>query len=199
MHIDTTWSTLRLEAGTFDLRDYLQRQDGSRPDELPALPITVRSTLPAGQVQPNALASGRLPSVGGYRAVLIVSGAVWVVGLLAILLAGRHRRRERASASAEAATLEYRLHAALAAAREGVLDAGARAELERMVLAFWRRRLALEDVEAPEAMAAMRRHAEARAALEQLERWLHDPGGCVPEDFQRLIAPAGSPPTLEQT
>ena len=52
-----------LEPGTFDLRDYLQREDGSSTGRsCRHCRLTVRRRCHAGQVQPNALSPGRLPS-----------------------------------------------------------------------------------------------------------------------------------------
>ena len=46
-----------------------------------------------------------------------------------------------------------------------------RAELERMVVAYWRKRLSLDHVEASEAIATMRQDEDAHAVLEQLEQF----------------------------
>jgi len=180
-----------LEPGEHDLSDYLQPVDGSRHQDVPAIPVHVRSMLPDGQIQPHELKPKRVTAVGGYRAWLVAGGIVWGAGLLAILLAGRHRRRGRPSAAERSVTLKERLEEAIRAARQEGLDAAQRAELERMVLAHWRRRLALDHVEAAEAMSIMRDHADARAALDQLEHWLHDPTGRVPEDFRQLVGADG--------
>src|SRR5262249_47504332 len=55
-----------LEHGTFDLRDYLRRKDGSPAAELPPLVVTIRPLLPPGQVEPHSLEIGRTPWLGGY-------------------------------------------------------------------------------------------------------------------------------------
>ena len=52
------WS---LEPGTFDLRDYLRRKDGSTMENVPALRVEFASVLPAGQVLPNKLESRSSP------------------------------------------------------------------------------------------------------------------------------------------
>ncbi len=187
-----------LEPGRFDLRTYLEREDGSSLEDVPQLPIAVLSTLPPGQVVPNALVAEQLPRTGGYRTWLVLGAACWGLGLLAILLAGRrHRARRAAAAQQQGLTLEQRLEAIVQQAQEGNLNEADRAELERMVVAYWRRRLALEQVDAAQAMQALREHDEARAALEQLERWLHAPESVAPADFCRLTAPP-SPAAEEQ-
>ena len=192
-----------LEPGTHDLREYLQRQDGSAMDDVPPIVVEVTSALPPGQVLPNSLSPGRLPSVGGYTILLVVGGVAWVLGLVAILFVGRHRKAAGHKSAAHRVTLEERLQAAIKAAGEGELGAGElgigeRAELERMVLAYWRQRLGLGNVEAAEAMAAMRQNEQASAALDQLEHWLHHPSPRNLEDFKRLIHPTDPVPNTEQ-
>jgi hypothetical protein len=188
-----------LEPGTHDLRDYLQRQDGSSMSGVPPLVFEVQSVLPPGQVEPNAMSPVRLPSVGGYRSLLTACGLLWAVGLLAILLAGRRRRRKEKEAGQCVASLEERLQAAVRAAQDDLLDAGDRAELERMVVAYWRKRLSLEHVEASEAIATMRQDEDAHAVLEQLEQWLHHPRGRDLEDFRKLIDPSRRTRIKEQS
>lgn len=184
-----------LERGTFDLRDYLRREDGSYPEDLSPIEVEISSSLPPGQVLPHDLVPGRGPSVGGYKTLLMIGGVLWVAGLFAILLVGRKRKVAQLAAESHLLTLNERLQAAIQAAGAGTLRAEERAELERMVLAHWRRRLGLEEREASEAVAQMRRHPQARVALEQLERWLHDPSGRLPDDFQLLVTPVEVPET----
>src|SRR5215210_6596085 len=74
-----------LEPGTHDLRPYLRRKDGSSAADLPPIPVTVAAVLPPGQVLPNALEIESGPRVGGYRTLRRVLGAIWVLGLAAIL------------------------------------------------------------------------------------------------------------------
>jgi hypothetical protein len=63
------------------------------------------------------------------------------------------------------------------AAIAGRLTLTEQAELERLLLAYWRRRLNLENSKPAEAIAKLRGHAEAGQVLRQLEAWLHRPPG----------------------
>src|SRR5207248_6148738 len=83
-----------LEPGTFDLKSYLRRKDGSSAADLPPLPVTIRSVLPPGQVEPNKLELQGSPWLGGYRLALMLGGSAWVVGLAAV---GFARRRKAAA------------------------------------------------------------------------------------------------------
>jgi hypothetical protein len=101
---------------------------------------------------------------------------------------GRKSRRG-AAASHRPKTLAEQLRPLVERAQAGTLSTPERAELERMLLAFWGRRLGLTDVDPREAMAQMRQHPEAGRLIEQLELWLHRPGTADEVDVAALLAP----------
>ena len=176
-----------LEAGRYDLATLLRRKDGS-PASLPPLLVEVGAVRPAQRNEPNALAPAPLPRLGGYQTLVITAGAVWAVGLLAILLLGR-RRRAAALAAARPATLAEQLRPIVQEALAGTVAPDRLAALERMLLSYWRRRLGLEQETAAQAMVTLRAHAEAGALLRALERWLHQPGTQREVDVAALLAP----------
>ncbi len=183
-----------LDPGEFDLKDFLRRKDGTATDDLPSIKVTVRPVLPTGQVLPNALELRRSPRLGGYRTLAVAAGSVWVVGLLAILLAGR-RGRSAAGANGRApASLAERLRPMVEAAMAGRITEAERAELERMLLAFWRRRLNLDATKPAEAIATLRDHADSAPLVRQLEAWLHQPGTGGDVDIAKLLEPYRSLP-----
>jgi hypothetical protein len=179
-----------LDPGKFDLRDYLRRVDGTSTADLPALPVTIEPVLPPGQVQPHALELTGSPFLGGYRLALVIAGVLWVVGLVAILLVGREKKRAIEAAQARPLTVADRLRPLVERAMEGRLSQGQRAELERTLLAFWRKQLRLEDASPADAMARLRAHPQAGRLLEQLEVWFHrPPGNGAPIDVESLLQP----------
>jgi hypothetical protein len=184
---DLVWYAL--EPGRYDLRDHLRRKDGHSIQHLPPLPVEASSVLPPGQVLPNPLNPRPSPWVGGYRLVLVAGGVVWVLGLLAVLFVGRRRRPAAEQTQAAPVTAADRLRPLVESAVAGTLTPGQWAELERTLLAFWRRRLGLEQAAPAEAMARLRRHPEAGQLLEQLEAWLHRPGPPGPVDLAALLRP----------
>jgi len=180
-----------LEPGRYDLAEYLMRVDGTVPEGLPALSVDVTSALAAdGIVTPNALSPTDLPSVGGYAALLIGLGVVWVLGL-ALLVAGRRKRRAmEAPAEAPPATLADRLRPLVERAVAGELPREEHARLELGLIALWRRRLGLEDADAADAVARLRAHADAGPLLRALEEWLHRPKAARADvDVAALLAP----------
>ncbi len=178
-----------LEPGKFDLKDYLRRKDGSATADLPAIPVEVRSVLPAGQVEPNALKAERPPFLGGYLVTLIVAGVLWVIGLFVILLAGRRRRRARELLAVRPLTAAERLRPLVEGAMAGRLTASQRADLERTLLAYWGRRLGLRDRKPAEAIRTLKAHPEAGPLLTQLEAWLHRPGSGRDVNVTTLLGP----------
>ena len=179
-----------LEPGRFDLRDYLRRKDGSSTDDLPEIPVEVRPVLPPGQIEPNQLETQPAPRLGGYRLTLAVGIVAWLACMLAILLVGRRKRRTHAEAGERALSLADRLRPMVEAAIAGHLTLAQRAELERMLLAYWRRRLDLDGMKPAEAIAKLRDHADAGQLLGALETWLHRPPGTVAKvDVAEFLKP----------
>ena len=176
-----------LDPGTFDLKDYLRRKDGSSTSDLPALTVEIQTLLPPGQVRPHDLetASGRW--LGGYSLLLVVGGIVWLLGLPVILLVGRKRRTAATATSKQPVTMAERLRPYVEAAQTGSLSTAERAELERLLLTYWRRRLRLEDAKPQEAFAALRQHPDAGPLLQQLEDWLHRPQPAREVDVAALL------------
>jgi hypothetical protein len=178
-----------LEAGQFDLKKYLRRKDGSSAADVPAIPVEVRSVLPRGQVLPHALEPKATPALGGYWVLLVCAGAVWLVGLLAILFLGRRKKKDAAHAAGKPRTLADHLRPLVEGALAGRLQPAQLAELERTLLVFWERRLHLRDRKPAEALAELRRHPEAGPLLQQLEAWLHRPGAAGGVDVAGLLEP----------
>lgn len=181
-----------LEPGTYDLREFLLRSDGSAVTNLPPLPVTIGSVLPPKHdgllLPPPPTPWAKL---GGYRTLLVAAGAGWLAGLVALLL---WRRQQRAVATEETAppappTLAERLRPLVELAAAGRLDADGQARLERLLLAHWRERLGLQTLPAAESLARLKAHPEAGALLRTLEDWLHRRPGSAPVAVEAALAP----------
>lgn len=179
-----------LEPGTYDLAALLVPKAADQaPVALPKIEVKVTPMRAPGQVLPNQLTPDAPPRLGGYTEWLTVGTFGWVLGLFAILFAGRAQRRAAQAAGARQATLAERLQPMVEAAAQGKLDSAGKAQLERLLLAFWRRRLELEGVKAADAMPKLRNHPEAGVLLRQLEDWLHRPQPTQGVDLGALLAP----------
>ncbi len=179
--------------GKYRLSDWLEREDGSATGLLPPVEVTVPSALPAGP--PTRLPDfvAELPELGGYRTLLTVFGALWVVGLVGILF---WRRPKPVATPAEAekdVPPVEKLRRLVTQASSGSITPDERAQLDRLVLGFWRERLGLGSLSVVDAIAAIRRHDEAGELLRRVEEWLHRPASAAdarPEsEVARLMEP----------
>lgn len=177
-----------LEPGTFNLAKWLERKDGSATEDLPEIPVEIQSLLPAGQIQPNALESGWLPRLGGYRVVAIAAVALWLIGLLALIFGGRKSKSEEAAVEKPKSLAEL-LETRIQDAMDQKMETSQYAELERMLFAFWRKRMKLEGVSTSEAMTAIKQDKNSGPLMIQLEQWMHNPSASRDIDLAELVAP----------
>ena len=188
-----------LEPGEYDLRNYLKRKDGTALGDLPATVVKVDPILPPGQVEPSPLGLARSPWLGGYRLLMAIGGSLWCAGLAAILLLGRRKPVAAEEEATRPVTLADRIKPLVDAAVAGTLSKGQHAELERLLIGYWRKRLELEQASPAEAMTVMRNHPEAGPLIRNLEEWLHRPGvnadavdvASLLRPYQDLAAEAG--------
>ena len=178
-----------LEPGTYDLGDYLQRKDQTPLDGLPKLPVEIVSLLPAGQILPANPAAHPAPRLGGYRLWLTLAMLAWLAGLVTILFARRRARLAAEQSAAKPQSLAERLQPLVAAAVEGRLTNEQTAEIERLLISYWRRRLNLDELDPRVAVAALRDHPQAGELLRAVEAWLHKPEGAGEVNVAALLAP----------
>lgn len=177
-----------LVAGKHDLARFLARKDGGPTADLPPIAVAVASVLPKGELDPSAPPPTAPPRLRGYTALMIGLGVVWGAVLLLILFVGRRWRRARAIALPQP-TLADRMRPLVETVAAGTADDAAKAELERLLVAFWRARLDLREVKAAAAIATIRAHPEAGALLRQVEAWLHQPVPPASFDVAALLLP----------
>jgi hypothetical protein len=166
-----------LEPGTYNLCDYLVRADGSSKSDLPPLKVEVVAVLKTSDARPHPLKAGELPSVGGYSRVLVLFGIAWIAVLVVLLVARRGRAAADESQEPSAQTAANRLRPLVEAAMTGELGDVQKAELEWVLLDYWRERLDLQDLDALTSLKTLREHPEAGELLRRLEEWLHQPPG----------------------
>lgn len=177
-----------LEPGRFDLRNSLQRKDRSSMDGVAPLWVEIGSRLPPGQIVPSDFSATSVPNVGGYRTAGYGLFVVWGAATL-WLAVGRRRARATAHAVEHIPTLAERLRPLVTQAVAGQLSAEGQAELERLLLGYWRTRLGLTDMEPFAALLKIQQHPEAGAVLRFVEEWLHRDGGSRSVDITAVLAP----------
>lgn len=185
-----------LEPGTFGISDFVEREDGTPLGEFPAVEIEIQTSIPPGQITPHSLGPMSLSRLGGYRVWMVVIAAGWVVGLALLLFAG-YRKKQLARIAARPTSFAEYLRPRLQAALDGELSADRFAELERMITAFWRKRLALENLDVAQSIARIKADDNAGPLLRELERAMHDPRHTGQAKLAELLKPLESIPWEE--
>jgi len=180
------------EVGDYRLADYLVRPDGDLAKEIGDEIVHVRSTLPPdhdGALNPYI--PQPFPWFGGYRMFLWILAVLWVGGIAAFAWFGRKRKAVVAPVVVvPQPSYAERMRPFVEAAAAGNLSADGQAGLERLMTGYWREKLALpDDQRMADALAALKRHAEAGTLLRALERWLHRPGGATRDEISGLLEP----------
>jgi hypothetical protein len=190
------FSYIGLEPGVYNLTDYLMRPDGSRPDELGAIPIQVRATLPENHDgQLNAYLPRPFPWIGGYRAFLVLLGVVWAGGIAGFALAFRKKRVVVVAPPLPVPpSFAERLRPLVEAAATGKLGADGQALLERLMMGYWREKLNLPDLGMAEALLRLKADAQAGELLRALERWLHRQGSVPLSEVAAVLEPYRTAP-----
>jgi hypothetical protein len=176
------------EPGVHNLSESLVRKDGNATADLPPVWVEITSQLPAGQVKPHQLPPTPPSITGYYTALMIAAAGLWILGLLGILFWGRGKETHL-SGKDRKPTVADRLRPLLERAAAGKLNDDERASLERVLLAFWRKKLRLEKLPPAQLFPQLRQHPEAAGLLLQMEQWLHAPGASEGLDWQQLLEP----------
>lgn len=182
--------------GDYDLRDYLEREDGKPLSDLPPLPVTVVSQLPPNHGT-DLYSSGTtwFDWSAHYRLLLWLAVGVWVALPAAWLIYRATRKKPEAAPLPTAPappTLEDQLRAALSAAAARTLSTQEKAQLELLVFRFFSERLnrpflgTTDDMS--ETLRAIRLNPETRELVNAIERWLH--AYCSGEEDRRKAGEA---------
>ena len=179
-----------LEPGPYDLSEWLMRKDGSEIGDVPKVAVEIESLLAAGQITPNELPVGWLPSLGGYKVVMWVAIVLWTLVLLAIIFAGRKKKSKSVSTETPPRTLADLLKERLEAAYQDNVDPQQYAELERMLFSMWRKRLGYEELSLQDAVVKIKADPKAGPLMIQLEDWMHRPVDSDRQvDLPKLLEP----------
>lgn len=178
-----------LEPGSYDLRDFLRRKDGSSADEIPELPVEIVTELPEGQVEPNQLITKKPPRLGGYMPLVIFGGIVWVVGLVLIIVWCLNLKSGQVTQATRPKSLAEKLRPLVDRAVAGEASHEELASLERSLFTYWQKRLNLHSASPSEAIRELRKHPEAGGLMGKLESWLHHPEDQPDLDIDALLKP----------
>lgn len=185
-------TTYRIEfigvvAGTYNLRDALQNEDGSPASALPPLPVNIYTQLPPNHgTDVYGLADPPFRLVGWYREFMVAAAVLWIAVPVAVVARRRLRRRPPPAAApvVPPPTLADLLRPLVEAAQARAMTIAERGRLELLLYSYWREHLGITRGTQAEVIAHLRGHPQAGRLLLAVERWLHQPqgGGDSPDD-----------------
>lgn len=187
-----------LKPGEYNLVDFLERKDHSEVGQLEAVLVQVESILAEDRVEPNSPSSAEISNIGGYRTLLLVVAALWIAGALVILFYRKKTMGEdQYGEDVPVPTLAERLKPMVEQAISGDLNHSKMAELEMMLVAFWRKRLQLDEAEVSGVPQKLKEHEEAGPLLMELEALLHQPHPNHEVDVAQILKPYQNMPAEE--
>lgn len=191
-----------LIAGEYDLRDFLERRDGSELALTP-IPVVVMSQLDNdGGVDLSTMSASPPLSPSRYRLIAVVLGLAWLSWPVVYLVRRRSRNDEAIAPviSYRAPTLADQLRPLVEQALDGSLSTRDQGRLELLMYAYWQKELHIDGSPAY-AVSRVRRHARSCELLQTVERWLHagPHRADVTEDhLMRLLAPYRRAPAISE-
>lgn len=169
-------------AGSYDLRNYLEREDGKPLDGLAAMPVTVVSKLPTGHgTDLFTTDSGWFNWRAHYRELMWGAVGLWIavpVGYGLWRLTRRKPEAPVAQVEAKPPTTEELLRAALSGESPAQMPVERKAQLELLVFRYFAERLGRPELvhgDPAEAYRVIREQDETRELIRAIERWLHAP------------------------
>lgn len=164
-----------LKPGNYNLVNFLERIDHTSLGEVPEIKVQIKSILAAGRVEPNNPTTAHIPPLGGYLFWMRILAVLWIIGIFVILFAKRKDHNKNEDTDLPVPTLADRLQPMVEKAISGKLSNAQMAELEMMLVAFWRKRLHLEQKDIAQVTQELKNHEDAGPLLQQLEILLHRP------------------------
>ena len=180
-----------LDEGTFDLKDYLRRKDGSAMQLVQPLSVQIESVLPEGSFEPSPVQHTPLPEPGGYRNTMAALGIIWAIGLGALAWSIGKRKKTATTSSKESSgpSLAEKLEPLVKQAATGTLSKEQQAQLERLLLSYWNQRLVMKPTRPADRIRQLREHDEAGPLIMAVERWLHSREQIDDTKIQALLKP----------
>ena len=176
--------------GDYDVRNFLVREDGSATSTLPLLIVKILPLLPEdhdGLLNADELSPFGV--LGGYKVFATLFIIFWIATLLLMIFYGNKKEEEVVVEVKPPPTLAELLRPLVQRAAAGVLDTAGKAELERLMLKHWRKKLNLEKLTAGDALHKMRENSETGPFLLEVEKWLHRKPGTVTADVDKVLEP----------
>lgn len=169
-------------AGEYDLRDFIEREDGKPLADLIPLKVKIESKLP--EDRSSDLFSGsdfKAEFHGGYQTIVGVGVLCWLAIPAVVLIRRYMNRKPQAVAVVESRlpTFAEQIRPLLESAASGAITVPEQARLELLVYHYWKKRLASDSADLIAVMPTIRSHTVAGPLVAAIERWLHDPASVL--------------------
>jgi hypothetical protein len=169
-------------AGEFDICKYLAAKDGSQLTDLPAFKV-----LGLGHLSQNM--DQRIQEVETmgidiwhyYYECIAAVITLWLIWLLLLIFYGREKP-ELPEEAVPVETFYDVLSAYLAKLEDKTLDDKGKAQLEMLLINWWREQLGYGDLEMHEVVRRIGRDSSAAPAFHAIQQWLHNPRNSVGTD-----------------
>ena len=172
-----------LDPGTHRIADFLRDADDHTPVKNVDATFEVTTIHPLDTLpKPSDPEPVEPAKLGGYKTVIILLGILWALVFLAILF---YRKKQVADFVAEnpPPTLHEKLQVLVSAASQGELTDQEQANLERLILGHWKRKIPeIGSLPPARALVELNNHPEASPLILKLEEWLHAPNPDLSRD-----------------
>ena len=176
-----------LDPGNYDLTEFIKRADNTTL-ETEAIPLEVYSVLDTPLTEPRKLTPTKPKNIGGYKKLLIMSGVLWVIGLVAIIYY-KKTKITPVEIKTPPPTLTEKISALLKQGQDNI-DTDTQAQLERLMIGHWIEKFPeLEGKPIQESLTTLRNNEESGDMIRSVEKWLHSGEKVSQEEIERTLAP----------
>ena len=180
-----------LDPGTHQIADFLRYVDNRAPVNNLDATFEVTTIHPLDTLpKPSDPEPVDPKKLGGYKTLIIVLGILWALVFLAIIF---YRKKQVADFVAEnpPPSLHEKLQVLVSTASRGDLTDHEQANLERLILGHWKKKIPeIGSLSPARALVELRNHPEASPLVLKLEEWLHAPGKTLSrEEILPLLTP----------
>jgi hypothetical protein len=168
--------------GEFDITEYLATKDGSALTDLPQFNVMGLEHL--SQNMDQRIEQVEAMGIDIWHYYYQCMGAVvglWIIWLLLLIFWGREKP-EVVEDAAPVETFYDVLGAFLRQIESKSIDDKGKAQLEMLLINWWRDQLGYADLEMHEAMRRIGSDSASAAAFNKIQQWLHNPKNSVSVD-----------------
>lgn len=161
--------------GEFNIIDYLSAKDGSPTDRLPAFTVRgIESSAQKMDQRIETIEESKIEIWHYYYETMAAVIALWI-GWLLLLIFWRRKKPAANFNTAPAPSFHQLMNSFLEKIEGNTMDDTAKAQMEMLLIQWWRDQSGYSNLEMHEVMRRLRMDQETSSALIKLQEWLHNP------------------------